>query len=44
MQSYTLLAKIPEEVSGKDGRAPSGMNRYFLAVPKHGAKSAEVSV
>jgi DNA-binding beta-propeller fold protein YncE len=42
--TYTLLAKIPGTFRAKTALLVPELNRYYLAVPKHGAKSAEVRV
>ena len=42
--TYTLLAKIPGSFRAKTAVLVPELNRYYLAVPKHGAKSAEVRV
>jgi len=41
---YVLLAKIPGSFRAKTGILVPELNRYYLAVPHHGDKSAEVRV
>ena len=41
---YVLLAKIPGSFRAKTGILIPGLNRYYLAVPHHGDKDAEVRV
>ncbi len=41
---YVLLAKIPGSFRAKTGILIPQLNRYYLAVPRHGDKDAEVRV
>jgi hypothetical protein len=41
---YALLAKIPGSFRAKTGILVPELNRYYLAVPHHGDKEAEVRV
>jgi YVTN family beta-propeller protein len=41
---YTLLAKIPGSFRAKTGILVPELNRYYLAVPHHAGKEAEVRV
>jgi DNA-binding beta-propeller fold protein YncE len=42
--NYKLLAKVPTGPVGRTAKLVPELNRYFVAVPQHGAKSAEVLV
>ena len=42
--SYKLLAKVPTGPVGRTARLVPELNRYFVAVPKHGTTNAEVLV
>ena len=41
---YSLLAKVPGAFRAKTGILVPELNRYYLAVPHHGNKDAEVRV
>ena len=42
--NYKLLAKVPTGPVGRTAKLVPELNRYFVAVPQHGTKSAEVLV
>jgi DNA-binding beta-propeller fold protein YncE len=42
--NYRLLAKVPTGPVGRTAKLVPELNRYFVAVPQHGTKSAEVLV
>lgn len=42
--NYKLLGKVPTGPLGKTARLVPELNRYFVAVPQHEAKSAEILV
>ena len=44
LDHYVLLAKIPGSFRAKTGILVPELNRYYLAVPHHGNKDAEVRV
>jgi DNA-binding beta-propeller fold protein YncE len=41
---YKSIGKVPSGPLGKTGRLVPELNRYFVAVPKHGNKNAEILV
>ena len=41
---YKSIGKVPSGPLGKTGRLVPELNRYFVAVPKHGNKTAEILV
>jgi hypothetical protein len=41
---YTLLSKVPGSFRAKTGILVPELNRYYLAVPHHAGKEAEVRV
>lgn len=42
--NYKLLGKVPTGPLGKTARLVPELNRYFVAVPQHETKSAEILV
>src|SRR3984893_13442857 len=42
--NYKLLAKVPIGPVGRTAKLVPELNRYFVAVPQHGTKSAEILV
>jgi DNA-binding beta-propeller fold protein YncE len=42
--NYKLLGKIPTGPLGRTGLLVPQLNRYFVAVPQHGASNAEIQV
>ena len=41
---YTLIGKVPTGPMGKNGILVSPLNRYYVAVPKHGNVESEILV